>query len=58
MKRKQEETGSKEVDKIWSMDGRCFFLSHEVIMWSRQESLEASTRHRLNTDYKRMSETL
>ena len=35
-----------------------FFLSHEVIMWSRHKSLEAGTRHRLNTDYKRMSETL
>ena len=44
------------VDEIWSVDGRCFFLSHEVIMWSRQESLEAGTRHRLNTDNKRMSE--
>ena len=27
-------------------------------MWSRQESLEAGTRHRLNVDYKLMSETL
>ena len=35
-----------------------FFLSHEVIMWSRQESLEAGTRHKPNTDFKRMSETL
>ena len=48
----------RQVDEIWSTDRRCFFVNHEVIIWSRQESLEAGSRHKLDTDYKRMSETL